>query len=126
VDARKIAGPDENDFGVICRYKDEQNFYFFTVGSDGYYAISKIINGEESFVGMDQMQFNDTAIQLGDGANHLTAECVSDRLTLSVNGTVLADVKDADLTAGDVGLIAGTYEMMGVDILFDNFVVTRP
>ena len=126
VDARKNAGPDKNDFGVICRYKDEQNFYFFTVGSDGYYAISKIINGEEFFVGMDQPEFNDTVIQLADGANHLTVECVGDRLTLSVNGTVLADVKDVDLTSGDVGLIAGTYETTGVDIFFDNFLVTRP
>jgi hypothetical protein len=126
VDARKIAGPDENDFGVICRYKDEQNFYFFTVGNDGYYGISKIINGEEVLVGMDQMQFNDSAIKLQGAANHLTAECVGDRLTLTVNGTVLADVKDTDLTSGDVGLLAGTYDTTGVDILFDNFVVTRP
>jgi hypothetical protein len=126
VDAKKIAGPDENDYGIICRYKDEQNFYFFTVGSDGYFAISKILNGEESLVGMDKMQFNDSAIKLADASNHLTAECVGDRLTLTVNGTVLADVKDADHTSGDVGLIAGTYDTTGVDVLFDNFVVTRP
>jgi hypothetical protein len=126
VDAQKTAGPDENDFGIICRYKDEQNFYFFTIGSDGFYSISKILNGEESLIGMDKMQFNDTAIKLGDSPNHLTAECVGSNLTLTVNGTVLADVKDTDLTSGDVGLIAGTYDTAGVDALFDNFVVTRP
>jgi len=126
VDAKKTAGPDENDFGIICRYKDEQNFYFFTVGNDGYYGISKIINGEETLIGMDQLQFNDTAIKLGGAANHLTAECVGGSLTLTVNGTILADVKDSDLSSGDVGLIAGTYDTPGVDIVFDNFVVTRP
>lgn len=126
VDARKLAGPDENDFGVICRYKNEQNFYFFTVGNDGFYGVSKVINGEESLIGMDRMQFNDTAIKLGSDSNHLTAECVGNRLTLTVNGTVLADVTDSDLTSGDVGLIAGSYDAPGVDILFDNFVVTRP
>jgi hypothetical protein len=126
VDAQKTAGPDENDFGVICRYKDEQNFYFFTIGSDGLYSISKILNGEESLIGMEKMQFNDTAIKLGGSPNHLTAECVGSNLTLSVNGTVLADVKDTDLTTGDVGLIAGTYDTSGVDVIFDNFVVTRP
>ena len=126
VDAQKTAGPDENDYGIICRYQDEQNFYFFTIGSDGFYSISKILNGEESLIGMDKMQYNDTSIKLGSSPNHLTAECVGNNLTLTVNSAVLADVKDADLTSGDVGLIAGTYDTPGVDILFDNFVVTRP
>jgi len=126
VDAQKVAGPDENDFGIICRYKDDQNFYFFTVGNDGYYAISKILNGDESLIGMDQMGLNNSAIKTGTATNHLTAECVGSNLTLTVNGTVLADVKDTDFTSGDVGLIAGTYNTPGVDILFDNFVVTRP
>jgi len=101
-------------------------FNFFTVGNDGYYGISKLINGEETLIGMDQMQFNDAAIKLGGAANHLTAECVGGSLTLTVNGTILADVKDSDLSSGDVGLIAGTYDTPGVDIVFDNFVVTRP
>jgi hypothetical protein len=126
VDAQKTAGPDENDYGIICRYQDEQNFYFFTIGSDGFYSISKILNGEESLIGMNEMQFNDTSIKLGGVPNHLKAECVGSNLTLTVNGTVLADVKDTELTSGDVGLIAGTYDKPGVDILFDNFVVTRP
>jgi hypothetical protein len=43
-----------------------------------------------------------------------------------VNGQILADVKDSDLSDGDIGLIASTFDESGVDILFDNFVVTRP
>jgi len=126
VDAKKIAGPEENDYGVICRYKDEDNFYFFTIGSDGYYGVSRMSNGEESLVGMDQLEFNDTAINLGDASNHIRAKCVGDKLTLTVNGTVLADVKDANIASGDVGLIAGTYDEPGADILFDNFTVAQP
>ena len=126
VDAKKIGGPDENDFGVICRYKDESNFYFFTIGSDGYYGISKIIDGEEYLVGMDELQFNDTLIKLGDASNHIKAECVGSSLTLTINNKILADVSDSDITAGDVGLIAGTYDTPGTDILFDNFTVTKP
>ena len=36
VDATKLGGPDDNVFGVLCRYKDSRNFYFFLVSSDGY------------------------------------------------------------------------------------------
>ena len=33
--------PDNNAYGVICRYTDLQNFYVFLVSADGYYAIGK-------------------------------------------------------------------------------------
>jgi hypothetical protein len=126
VDAKKIGGSDENDYGVICRYKDESNFYFFTIASDGYYGISKIIDGDEYLVGMDQLQFNDKVIKLGEASNHIRAECVGSSLTLTVNNKVLSDVSDSDIASGDVGLIAGTYDTPGTDILFDNFTVTKP
>ena len=127
VDGKKIGGPEANDYGIICRYKDEGNFYFFTVGSDGYYAVRKFLEGgEEAFVGMDEMQFNDSVLKGGDAVNRIKATCKGTSLTLEVNGTVLADVVDSDLASGDVGLIAGSYDEAGVDILFDNFVVTKP
>jgi hypothetical protein len=47
VEATKLSGPEENDFGNICRYQDENNFYFFTISSDGYYGITKIVGGAE-------------------------------------------------------------------------------
>jgi hypothetical protein len=51
---------------------------------------------------------------------------VSDGLILWVNGQKLSVVRDGDFLHGDVGVIAGTNENAGVDILFDNFVVYNP
>jgi len=124
--ATKTSGPDNNEFGIVCRYTDENNFYIFSISSDGYYGISKFVNGDQSGVGMDDMQFNDKVIKLGTATNKLRATCNSDNLKLEVNGEVLADVKDANLTSGDVGLIASTFDEVGVNILFDDFVVTKP
>jgi hypothetical protein len=62
----------------------------------------------------------------GDATNHIRADCVGDTLTLYVNGEKLAEAKDSDFTSGDVGLMAGTFDQVGVDIRFDNFVVSRP
>jgi hypothetical protein len=126
VDATKLGGPDNNEFGVICRYVDADNFYFFTAASDGYYSINKFFEGEQSFVGMEEMQFNDDVINLGNASNVIKASCIGSNLTLEVNGTILADVTDADIQTGDVGLIASTWDVAGTDILFDNFVVTKP
>ena len=127
VEAVRVAGPEENDFGVICRYKDGSNFYKLVLGSDGYYGVSKVIGGKEQLVGMEKMQLNNDVIKRGVGAtNQLRVECVGEHLTLLANGQILADVKDAELTSGDIGLIAGAYDTPGVDILFDNLKVIKP
>ena len=126
VEATKSGGPDNNEFGIICRYVDQDNFYFFSISSDGYYGISKFVDGDQSGVGMEDMQFNDKVIKLGTATNKLRATCNTDNLKFEVNGQVLADVKDSSLTSGDVGLIASTFDEVGVNILFDNFVVTKP
>jgi hypothetical protein len=43
-----------------------------------------------------------------------------------VNFTELVFVQDTDLPAGDVGMLAGTFNDPGVDMLFQNFVVIQP
>ncbi len=126
VDGKKLAGPDENDYGVICRYSDTDNFYFFTIGSDGYYGVSKYVAGKDSLVGMTQLEQNTNVIKGGDATNHIKVTCKGSSLTLEVNGTILADVLDTDLTSGDIGLIAGSYDTVGVDVSFDNLIVTKP
>ncbi|MBM3144181.1 MAG: hypothetical protein FJ010_04260 [Chloroflexi bacterium] len=125
VDAVKAGGPDDNDFGVICRYQDVDNFYFFIISSDGYYGIGKTVDGVQELIGTDQMNPDD-AINQGDANNHIKADCVGSHLVLHANGAKLADVEDTSLSSGDVGLIAGTFDEAGADIHFDNFVVRKP
>jgi hypothetical protein len=126
VDASKIGGPDFNEIGVICRYKDSDNFYFFTISSDGYYSVSKFIDGNEQWIGMDEPQLDDVNIHTGEATNQLEVVCNQGTLSLSVNGKHLIDVTDGDLSEGNVGLIAGTWDTPGTDILFDNFKVLKP
>jgi serine/threonine protein kinase len=125
VEATKVGGPDDNYFGVVCRYLDDSNFYFMAISSDGYYAIGKAVNGDVSLIGQEGMIY-DQGIHRGETTNILRAECVSSRLTLYANGKKLAEVEDNDLTYGDVGLIVGSFETPGVNMLFDNFLVARP
>jgi len=125
VEATKAGGPDDNDLGVICRYVDIDNFYFGLISSDGYAAIGKVKDGEQvglSSDGMDPVE----GINLGTATNRIRLDCVGEALTLFVNGTQIASVTDPDFTAGDVGPMAGTYDLAGTDIHFDNFVVRQP
>lgn len=125
VDAARIGGPEENRYGVICRYKDVNNYYFFVISSDGYFGIGKVYNGLTSLFGQEMMIYN-ASILSGLSPNHLQAECNKDTLTFYINGQPAGMAIDGDLTSGDVGILAGAFVTPGVDILFDNFIVTKP
>ena len=126
VDATKKAGPDQNDFGVICRYVDISNFYFFQITSDGYAVIGKQTDGNQSYISGEEKLVPAAAVHQGDATNHIRADCTGDTLTLFVNGDQTLSATDSDHKSGDVGLIAGTFDKAGTDILFDNFVVRKP
>ena len=74
---------------------------------------------------MEAMQPSE-AIRPGTALNQLRADCVGESLTLYVNGQLVAQVQDGAFPSGNVGLIAGTYDTLGVDIFFDNLVVREP
>ena len=124
VDVAKLSGPDENRIGLLCRFV-EDNYYFFMVSSDGYYAIGKYIGGNAIQLGQSEMQY-DESIHTGLAVNHLRADCNGDTLIFYVNGTPVAKAQDSDLAEGDIGLLAGTFAQPGVDVIFDNFVVLQP
>ena len=125
VDTIKNAGPDDNDFGIICRYEDESQFYFAVISSDGYYGILKMTTAGAKIIGKDNLLEN-SAINRGPAANHLRFDCIGSTLTLYVNDSLVDQQIDTDYTTGNVGLLAGSFDTAGTDILFDNFAVYRP
>jgi hypothetical protein len=125
VEATKYGGSDNNDYGIICRYVDTTHFYFAALSSDGYYGILKMSDGEYSVIGRENLIPSDL-INLGTATNHIRFDCVGSSLTLFINGSQVDQQTDTDYTSGNVGLIAGTYDEAGTDILFDNFYVYQP
>ncbi len=124
VDAGKLGGPDENRIGLICR-SDGTSYYFFIIGSDGYYGLGLFKDKQATLLGQTTMQPN-AAIKTGAAVNHLRFDCVGNILSAYVNDVSLAQAQDTTLQHGDVGLLAGTFDQTGVDIVFDNFAVLKP
>ena len=128
VDTAKIDGPDSNLAGIVCRYTNaggEPIFYFFAIGSDGYYGIGKTSGAGSVWLGQEQM-LNSPNINTGVNINHLRADCIGNTLTFYVNGFPVAQAFDSTLADGRVGLMAGSLEEGGVDVIFDQFVVIQP
>ncbi len=125
VDALPQNDDREDVYGVICRHQDDDNFYFFYVGGDGMFGIGITQGGQQSLLGAEFMEFSE-AIHPGQAANHIRVDCVGNALSLYVNGSLLLTVNDTTFSAGDVGLIAGSFNQPNADIYFDNFIVYRP
>lgn len=126
VDARLRSGSPNNLFGVVCRYQDDDHFSFLILSSDGFAGIGEVEAGRRSLLSGEAM-LPAEAIAPGSVPNHVTAECLSDVLRLSVNGSLVAEVaSQARTPEGDVGLMVGSYEQPGVELAFDNFSARAP
>ncbi|MBP8947829.1 MAG: hypothetical protein KBG73_03245, partial [Candidatus Promineofilum sp.] len=83
-EARQVDGPNDNAYGVICRYQDEENFYAFMVSGDGYFAIGKYQSGSETVTYLTpdaQFQPSD-AINVGVASNELRVSCIGNQLSM--------------------------------------------
>ncbi|HAY85380.1 MAG TPA: hypothetical protein DCY42_10805 [Chloroflexi bacterium] len=124
VDAELITDEEDNQYGIVCRQTDIDNWYVLVISGDGYASIRK------RFLGGDLEYLTDwvesSAINTGMASNKLRAECVGNRLSLYVNGVLAIEAFDSDLVSGDVGLLAGTFSATQTEVMFDNFTVSNP
>jgi hypothetical protein len=128
VDVYLNSGSHDSHFGVFCRHVDLDNFYYFAISADGYYAIFRRVDGGvlEVLTGDGSGMTYSPAIRTDRQTNRVLAVCQADELALHVNGELLEMVIDDTYTSGDVGIGAGTGAQGDVRVQFDNFLVTKP
>ncbi len=128
VQARQVAGQDDNAYGVICRYQNPENFYLFLISGDGYYAIGKYVSGstEVQILSGDGQFKSSDAINQGIATNFIRVGCIGNELSLSVNGLPLETVQDNTFVVGDVGLAASAFQPGSVSVAFDNIQIAAP
>ncbi len=120
VDATQVSGTNDNDFGVLLRYVDVDNFYRFEISGDGYYSFD-LMQDNEWITLIDWTE--SSAIRQGNDTNAITVLCEGDLFTFYVNGEYLGEYRDSTFPSGDIGLLAGTIEEAPVHIAFDNIKV---
>ena len=128
VQARQTSGPNNNAYGVLCRYQDENNFYIFLISGDGFYAVGKYETGKEQITYLTENEeyiFSDL-INQGVATNLLRVSCVGNELSLSVNGLPLVTLTDNSFASGDVGLGVSTLEPGTAVVQFDDLLVLAP
>ena len=125
---RQVSGPDDNAYGVICRYQSEENYYVFLISGDGHYAIGKYQTGSGDIVYLTENGgfVYSEIINQGTATNEIRASCIGNQLSLAVNGTPLVTVTDPTFVTGDIGVGAATFQVGTLVVQFDNVVVVAP
>jgi hypothetical protein len=125
VEATDVGGIADNNFGIICRCANKDDYYAGLVTSDGHYGIFKFKGGVSILLGVETMPTSPVILPAQE-MNLIRLDCIGSTLTLYVNGIQLDSRQDAEFKSGDVGLLAGSYKNAGVEITFDNFKVYSP
>ena len=119
------SGTDEPTFGIMCNYQDEQNYYYAGFGSDGYYAIVRTENNEDSFLtdATDNQWVQSDDIQTNADSYQLGVDCANGEIKLIVDGKTIASVQDETYTSGQIGIFVLTFDTAEADVRFDNLQV---
>lgn len=124
VEATQVAGPDDNEYGVLVRMGDTDHFYRFSISGDGYYLVNKYDGRKWTALSGDWTASD--AIKRGAATNLLEVICQGANMTFLANGVQLVQVEDSSYSRGDLGLYVGSFFESGVEVHFDNLRVDRP
>ena len=116
IEAAPLSGSDSDfgGYGLVYRAQDVANYYAFAVGSDGYYAVLRVAENEESVL-VDWQQF--PHIRRGKQANRLRVACVGPTCRFYINDEYASTIEDVTWLAGDVGLWVRGFEDVGVQFV---------
>ncbi len=117
VDAHRIDGPADNEYGIITRVQPDDDFYLFSISSTGNVSIQKHIAGEWEYL----VEWTASpAVRQGGEINRLRVTCQGPKLRFFVNGQPVAQADDDSFKSGNIGLLASAGDIGGVVVAFDN------
>jgi S1-C subfamily serine protease len=117
-------GRNTNNVSLICRYTPGRGWYEFNVANDGLYTIFFYDEVDNQYRAI--YTGGSTAIKTGKSVNEITAWCVGNKLSLSINGKDVRTVTHDRLTEGYVGLSLSSFNLTPVIGEFDYFIASVP
>ncbi len=122
VNATQVAGPVDNEYGILLHMDDDRSFTAFSVSGDGYVRAAHYADGIWSILGSDWAP--NEAINVGAATNHLEVVAQNAQLEFWVNDELVLKLDDPDVRSGPIGLYAGAFSEGGVEVTFDDLSVS--
>lgn len=122
VEAKLEQGDITNSYGLLFRFQDPENFYRFDISNDGYYLLTKFLEGQW----VTLVDWTASPHINAEEANQLKVSAFGANITAWVNGHQLASVVDDSLTHGNFGFFAGTFGDPYMWVSFDDLILQVP
>jgi len=123
VESERVIGPVDSEYGVVFRYKDEDNFYVFMVEDNLKARVVEIIRGD--WVTLHSLTVPVSSFH-PDGLNRLTVIAEGTEITFFINDEYVGRFDDNQFGYGEAGIVidldAGDYGRF----IFDNFELRAP
>ncbi|HUV73535.1 MAG TPA: hypothetical protein VMW79_04445, partial [Anaerolineae bacterium] len=117
VDAVQVSGDDDNEYGLVCGYQDEDNYYELAVTGDGF--VGFFANEHGNWSSISDFATSD-AVNQGNARNHLRLEVNDGFFFFYVNGRLALQESDYRFTEGLIGFGCGSFSEPGLHCSFDN------
>jgi hypothetical protein len=101
-------------------------FYRFDISGDGYFEFSRRNDESDNAWTTITDWVESAAIQEGASENRLRIEAEGSRFSFYINDQLVAEADDPTYRSGSIGLDAGSFSEGGVEVAFDNLMVTEP
>jgi pSer/pThr/pTyr-binding forkhead associated (FHA) protein len=121
VEAKREDGAESNSYGLLFRFKDRENFYRFDIFGDGFYLLSKFLDGQ--WVTLVDSTYSPL---INQETNLLKVSAFGPNITIWANGQPLVSVTDDSFTHGNFGFFASTFKEPHIWVSYDNLKVWVP
>lgn len=125
VDVRQVAGNPESSFGLLARMADPTQFYRFEITGAGLYMVERRSASGEWTQYLPDWTASPAINQGLNSPNRLKLVAQGASLAFYANDVLLYEVGDALFTTGTIALDAGTFGQGGLQVAFDNVVVSE-
>jgi hypothetical protein len=118
---------DTGEYGLVCRYQDNDNFYLAGISGNQFY-IGKQVNGQWIYLTSPKWQTLPDSTPDAQGYQLMNMSCTDSFIVLEVNGIGAAHVTDNEFSSGQVGLAVWAGDKAGkggyyARAAFDDFSV---
>ncbi len=117
VDAQQVSGDNDNEYGLVYGYQDDDNFYEVAISGDGYVGFFAKQRGRWETISAFR---ESEAINQGNAVNLLRLEVKAGALQLYVNGELALRGFDTRLSEGLIGFGCGAFGQPFLHCSFDN------
>lgn len=117
VDAEELT---KSHFYYGIAFGPRNNYYRYSISSDGHFNLSKFSNGIETKL------TKWIKIKNHSKKNHLKLECSGKKIVLYLNNQKLANFGDKNYNGGNLALYIGSWDKKEAKIAFDNFLAVSP